>query len=330
MQFDHLKRREFIALLGVAAAWPMAARAQQAMPVIGFLNSQSPGAFSHMVAGFLRGLNEAGFVEGRNVAIEYRWAEGQSDRLPTLANDLVHRGVTVLVATGGEPVALAAKAATTAIPIVFTIGGDPVTIGLVKSFNRPGGNVTGLSLLTFQIDEKRVELLAELVPKLNSLGVLINPNFPIAEKQRSDILAAAARAGIQVNIAFAQSATEFPRAFAALTDRRVDALLVAASPFFNSRRSELVQLAAQHKLPTIYEFREFPMAGGLISYGIDVVEVYRQAAQYTARILKGARPAELPVLQPTKFQLVINLNTAKVLGLTVPLTLQASADEVIE
>jgi putative ABC transport system substrate-binding protein len=184
--------------------------------------------------------------------------------------------------------------------------------------------------LTFQIDEKRLELLAELVPKLSSLGVLINPDFPIAEKQRTDILAAAARAGMQANIAFAQSTTKFPRAFAALTGRRVDALLVAANPFFNSRRAELVQLAAQHKLPTIYEFREFPMAGGLISYGIDVVEVYRQAAQYTARILKGARPAELPVLQPTKFQLVINLKTAKVLGLTLPLTLQASADEVIE
>ena len=324
-------RRQFITLLGGAAAWPLAASAQQpAMPVIGFLNSQSPGPFSHMVAGFLRGLNKSGFLDGKNVAIEYRWAEGQYDRLPALATELVRRGVTVLAATGGEPAALAAKAATATIPIVFTIGGDPVNVGLVESFNRPGGNATGLTLLTYQIEEKRIELLLELVPNVGSIGVLINPDFTTAEKQRNDIVAAAGRTGIRPHIAFARRQDEFQRAFTTFTEQRVNALLVAADPFFNSRRTQIVQLATQHKLPAIYEFREYPMAGGLISYGIDVVELYRQAGQYGARILKGARPAELPVLQPTKFQLVINLNTAKALGLTVPLTLQASADEVIE
>jgi putative ABC transport system substrate-binding protein len=327
-----MKRREFITLLGgTAAAWPLAARAQQpAMPVIGFLNSQSAGPFSHMIAGFLRGLSESSFIEGQNIAIEYHWAEGQYERLPTLANELVRRGLAVLVATGGEPAALAAKAATSTIPIVFVIGGDPVKIGLVASMNRPGANVTGLTLLTTSLDGKRLGLLKELIPNASLIAALINPDFPPSENQRRDVVDAASGVGLRTTVIMARTESDFQPAFAALLQQHADALIVCADPFFFSRREQLVALAAHHKVPAIYEVREFALGGGLMSYGVNIVELYRGAAQYTARILKGAKPTDLPVVQPTKFDLVINLNTAKALGLTIPPGVLAIADEVIE
>jgi putative ABC transport system substrate-binding protein len=327
-----MRRRDFITLVGIAAAaWPLAARAQQPpMPVIGFLNSQSAAPSSHMVAGFRRGLSEAGFVEGQNIAIEYRWAEGQYERLPALANELVRRGVAVLVATGGEAAALAAKAATAAIPVVFLIGGDPVKIGLVASMNRPGANITGLTLLTTSIDGKRIGLLKELVPKASLIAALINPDFPPAENQQQDILQAASDAGLRATVVKARAESDFQPAFATLLDQHADALIVCADPFFNSRRDQLVALAARHRVPAIYEVREYASGGGLMSYGINIVELYRGVAQYTARILKGAKPTDLPVVQPTKFELVINLKIAKTLDLDIPPGVLAIADEVIE
>jgi putative ABC transport system substrate-binding protein len=325
-------RRDFLTLLGgAAAAWPLTGRAQQsAMPVIGFLNSQSAGPFSHMVAGFHRGLSEAGLVEGRNIAIEYRWAEGQYERLPTLANELVHRGVAVLVTTGGEPAALAAKGATSTTPVVFLVGGDPVKLGLVASMNRPGGNFTGMTLLTASLEGKRLGLLKELIPKAGLVAALINPTYPLAENQRRDIQEAASRAGLRSAVVTAKTEGEFQAAFSALVEQHTDALIVCADPFFNSRRDQLVALAARHKLPAIYEFREFAFAGGLMTYGVNIVELYRGAAHYAARILKGTKPADLPVQQPTTFDFVLNLQAAKALGLDVPLQLQQLADEVIE
>jgi putative tryptophan/tyrosine transport system substrate-binding protein len=324
-----MRRREFIMQLGVATAWPLAARAQQrSTPLIGFLNTQSPASFSHMVAGLHQGLAESGYVEGRNIGIEYRWAENQYDRLPALAEDLVRRGVAVLVATGGEPAAIAAKAATTTVPIVFLIGDDPVNAGLVASMNRPGGNVTGL-LLTTTIDGKRIGLLRELVPKANSIAALINPDFPPAESQRRRFLEAASSAGLQASVALAKKESDLESAFATL-EKNADLLIVCADPLFNSRREQLVALAAHHRLPAIYEFREFPLAGGLMSYGVNIVELYREVGRYAGRILKGSIPGDLPVLQPTKFDFAINLKTAKALGLEVPDRLLAIADEVIE
>jgi putative ABC transport system substrate-binding protein len=312
-----MKRREFITVLGGAAAWPLAARAQQpAMPVVGFLNSQSAGPFSHMVAGFQRGLSEAGFVDGRNIAIEYRWAEGQYERLPTLANELIRRGIAVLVATGGEPAAFAAKAATTATPVVFLIGSDPVKLGLVASMNRPGANVTGMTLLTASLEAKRLGLLKELVPKARLVAALINPTYPPAENQRRDIQEAASGVGLRSTVVTAATEGDFQTAFATLVEQRTDALIVCADPFFNSRRDQLVALAARHKLPTIYEFREFAIAGGLVTYGVNIVELYREAAHYTARILKGTKPGDLPIQQPTQFGFVINLQAAKALAST--------------
>jgi putative tryptophan/tyrosine transport system substrate-binding protein len=299
-------------------------------PAIGFLNSQSPGPFSHMVAGFREGLAEGGFVEGQNVTVEYRWAEGRYDRLPALANDLVRRGLAALVATGGEPSALAAKAATATIPVVFSTGGDPVQGGLVESLGRPGGNVTGLTLLTYAIEGKRVGLVQELLPKTNSIAALINPDSPNADYQRRQVLEAASRAGLRVKVTFARTETEFEPAFEAILRERVDALIVCADPYFNNRRDQLVALAADHKMPAMYEFREIVLGGGLMSYGVNVVEIYRGVGRYTARILKGAKPAEMPVLQPTKFDFIINLKTAKALGLDVPTNLLAIATEVIE
>jgi putative tryptophan/tyrosine transport system substrate-binding protein len=250
-----MRRREFITLLGGAAAWPAAARAQQpSMPVIGFLNSQSPGPFSHMVAGFREGLTEGGFVESQNIAIEYRWAEGRYDRLPALANDLVRRGLAVLVATGGEPAALAAKAATATIPVVFSIGGDPVKGGLVASIGRPGGNVTGLTLLTYAIEGKRVGLVQELLPKINSIAALIHPESPNADYQRREVLEAASRAGLRATVVFVRTETEFQPAFSTLLTQHVDALIVCADPFFNNRRDQLVALAADHKMPACMNF----------------------------------------------------------------------------
>jgi putative tryptophan/tyrosine transport system substrate-binding protein len=331
-----MRRRDFILAVGGAAAasavsWPLAARAQQrGVPVIGFLNSQSAASFSHMVAGFRRGLRDAGFLEGQNIAIEYRWAEGRYDRLPALASDLVRQGPAVLVATGGEPAALAAKDATQAIPVVFLIGGDPVRQGIVASMNRPGGNVTGLTLLTTEIEGKRLGLLQELVPNARVIAVLINPDFPPAENQRRDVLEAASRAGLRATTLLAKSEADFQPAFAALIEQRADALMVCADPLFNSRRDQLVALAAHHKVPAMYEFREYVLAGGLVSYGVNIVELYREAAQYTAKILKGAKPGELPIVQPTKFDFVMNQKTAKALRLDVPDKMLALADEVIE
>jgi putative ABC transport system substrate-binding protein len=327
-----MRRREFIGLLGGALAmWPIGVRAQQqVVPLIGFLNTQSAGSFSHLVAGFQQGLREAGFLEGQNIQIEYRWAEGRYERLPALANDLVHRGIAVLVATGGEPAALAAKGSTQAIPIVFIIGGDPIRMGLVTSMNRPGGNVTGLTLLSTEIEGKRLGLLQELLPKASLIAVLINPDFPSAENRQRDVLEAASRVGLKTIVVSARSESQFEPAFTTAVEQRANALMVFGDPFFNSRRDQLVALAADYKIPAIYETRDYALAGGLMSYGVNIVELYREAAHYTAQILRGAKPNDLPIMQPTKFQTVINLKTAQALGLTIPPTLLATADEVIE
>jgi putative tryptophan/tyrosine transport system substrate-binding protein len=327
-----MRRREFIPLLGGAAAWPLAARAQQPgkLPTIGFLSSRSPGEAEYLLGAFRRGLKEGGFVEGQNLAIEFRWARGQYDRLPALAAELVSRGVTVLDAIGGEPVPLAAMRATSTIPIVFMMGSDPVETGLVKSFNRPGGNVTGVTLLTSMMEPKRLGLLHELAPGANLIGVLINPNFPEAVRQLPDLKEAARTIGRRLVIANASHDEELDAAFMSLVREHVGALLVGSDPYFNTRRDRIVAFAAKERLPAIYQFREYAVAGGLLSYGISLTDSYRQCGDYTAKVLKGARPAELPVQQPTKFELVINLKTAKALGLDVPIGLSAAADELIE
>jgi putative tryptophan/tyrosine transport system substrate-binding protein len=326
-----MRRREFITLVGGSvAAWPLAARAQQAnVPVIGFLNSGTATAYAPFAAAFRQGLSEAGYVEGRNVAIEYRWAEGHYERLTALADDLIRRQVTVIAATS-TPAALAAKAATSTIPIVFTAGVDPITAGLVGSLNRPSGNLTGVNNYLSALWGKRLELLQQLVPNAAVSGMLVNPNFPDAESQAKDVTEGARIIGQQVHIVNASSESDIDSAFATLVQLRVGALLVASDVFFTSHRDQIVALAARHALPTIYAVREFVFAGGLMIYAPDLRDGYRQAGIYVGQILKGAKPSDLPVVQPTKFDFVINLRTAKALGLQIPDRLLALADEVIE
>jgi putative tryptophan/tyrosine transport system substrate-binding protein len=327
-----MRRREFITLLGgAAAALPRAARAQQpAMPVIGFLNPASPDGFVDRLRGFRQGLKDTGYVDGENVTIEYRWAENDIERLPLLAADLVRRQVNVIAAFAGDIPALAAKAATTTIPIVFLNGADPVKSGLVASLNRPGGNVTGISLLAGTVNAKRLDLIRELVPRVALVAVLNNPIVTEAETRLRDLQGAARTLGLRLLFQTVRSERELDAAFATIADQKAGALFVDGNPFFVSRRDQLIGLAARQMLPTMYFEREFAAAGGLMSYGTNFADAYRQAGIYIGRILKGTKPADLPILQPTKFDFVINLQTAKALGIEVPDKLLALADEVIE
>jgi len=320
-----VKRRAFISLLGAAAAWPLAARAQQSsMPVIGYLGTTSMAVNAPFLAAFREGLKDSGYAEGQNVAIEFRWAEGRNDRLPALAADLVSRQVTIIFA-GGPPAARAAKAATTTIPVVFTSGDDPIQIGLVTSLNRPGANVTGVNILFSEIQAKRLELLRDLIPTAKTVGFIFDPETP-----REEIETAARRLGLQVYAIPAATEQDLDAAFAAFADRRVDAVLVGTAPRFTAWRMRILGLAARTSLPAIYEQRQYVTDGGLMIFGASIADAYRQAAIYVARILKGDKPGDLPVVQPTKFELAINLKTARALGLTVPLIMQMTADEVIE
>ena len=325
-----MRRREFISLLGGSmAAWPWPLVAQQAaIPVIGFLNSGSPGPYAHNVRAFHQGLREAGFVEGRNVAIEYRWAEDQYDRLPAFAADLVRRQVTVIFANG--PAALLAKAATTTVPIVFATAVDPVAVGLVGSLNRPGGNLTGVTTLNVEVGPKQLELLHELVPTATIIAALINPTGPGAENQTRDLPTAARALGLQLHVLHARTERDFDAAFANLLQLRAGALVIGQDAFFSSRSEQLAALTLRHAVPAMHPLREFAAAGGLMSYGGSFADAYRLVGVYTGRILKGEKPSDLPVQQATKVQLIINLKTAKALGLTFPLTLLGRADEVIE
>jgi len=324
-----MKRREFITVLGGAAAWPLAGRAQQAaIPVVGFLNSASADPYAMAVRAFHQGLKGTGFVEGQNVAIEYRWAEGQYNRLPALAADLVHRRVDVIVANTAAM--LAARAATTTIPIVFTTSLDPVQLGLVASLSRPGGNVTGVTSLNVEVGPKRLELLHELAPAVNVVGFLVNPNNPNTQSLSRDLQAVAGKLGRQSHVLYASNERDFDRVFAELVQRRAGALVIGSDAFLTSHSEQLAALALRHALPAVYQYPEFTAAGGLMSYGGSLTELYRTAGTYAGRILKGEKPADLPVQQITKVELIINLKTAKALGLTVPLPLLGRADEVIE
>jgi putative tryptophan/tyrosine transport system substrate-binding protein len=331
MRSNHLRRREFITLLGsTAAAWPLGALAQQpAMPVVGFLSTGAPDTFAHLVAPFRQGLSEAGYVEGRNVAIEYRWSEGQYDRLPAMVSELLRRDVAVIAALS-TPSALAAKTATTMLPIVFGVSEDPVKLGLVASIARPGGNATGVSYLLSELGAKQLGLLRELVPAASRFGLLVNPNNENAEAITGDLKAAAATIGVEIDVVRATDSHEIEEAFVALIRDKVHALVVGTDPFFYNWRVQLATLATRHALPTIYNVRAYAEAGGLMSYGTSLTEALRQMGAYTARILKGEKPIDLPVVQSTKFDFVINLPTARALGLTIPPMLLARADEVIE
>jgi putative ABC transport system substrate-binding protein len=325
-----VRRRDFITLLGAAAAWSVAARAQQAaMPVIGFLNSESSDLFAYLARAFRQGLSQSGYVDGDNMAIEYRWADGQYDRLPALVADLIRRQVTVIAANSPAPV-MAAKAATTTIPIVFATGYDPVAGGLVASLARPGGNLTGVTSLTAEVGPKRLELLRELVPTV-TIGLLVNPAAgSFAETISSDLQVAARKLGLQFHMLYASAERDFDAVFATLAQLRVGGLVIGSDPFFNSRSEQLAVLAIRHGMPAVYQYREFAAAGGLMSYGGSLTDMYRQVGVHTGRILKGEKPADLPVQQTTKVELIINLKTAKTLGLEVPPPLLARADEVIE
>jgi putative ABC transport system substrate-binding protein len=325
-------RREFVALLGGAAAWPLAARAQQpAMPVIGFLGSESQDGYAERLRGYRQGLKEAGYTEGENVSIEYSWANGHVDRLPALATELVRRRVAVIAALGSVNPVVAAKAATTTTPIIFLAGEDPVRLGLVASVARPGGNLTGINLFNSELNSKRLELLRMLIPTAARVAVLVNPTDRAnAETVMRDLDPAARTIGLQVQMFEARTSSEIDAAFASIARAQPDALFVAGQTYFNSRRIQLVHLASYYRLPATYGSRAYPDIGGLMSYGADVTDAYRQAGAYTGRILKGAKPADLPIVQPSKFQLVISAQTARMLGLTVPPSLLSIADEVIE
>ena len=326
-----MNRREMIAGLGGAASWPLAARAQQTvMPVLGYLSTRSPGEAKYTTDAFTQGLNEIGYVEGRNLAIEFRWAELQYDRLPALASDLVRRQVAAIVAVGGIHSGLAAKTATSEIPIVFVSAGDPVTFGLVASLNRPGGNVTGISMITVALAPKRLELLHELVPAPAVIAMLVNPTSPYVGPETKDVMASVRALGRQVQVLNASTGEEIDTAFATIAQQGAGALLVSGDPFFDSQRDRLIVLAAHHAIPAIYQWREFPLIGGLMSYGTSILDAYRQSGIYVGKILKGAKPADLPVMQPTKFEFVINLRTSKALGIEIPPKLLTFADEVIE
>jgi ABC-type uncharacterized transport system substrate-binding protein len=329
---EKVKRREFITLLGGAAAvWPLAARAQQpAMPVVGFLNLQSLDALTEPLRGFRQGLKETGYIEGENVAIEYRWADNQIDRLPALAAELVRRQVAVIAAIGGVNSALAAKAETSELPIIFLTGRDPVELGFVESYNRPGGNLTGVSMLNDELVGKRLELLRELVPKAATIATLINPDNRNHASHVKTLETVARAGGQQVIVIGASADTDFEPAFAILIKQRADALVINADPFLDSRQEQMVGLARRHGVPTISPWREFVQVGGLASYGTSLADAHRQVGVYAGRILKGAKPADLPVVQPTKFEMFINLKTASALGLTVPASILMRADEVIE
>ena len=328
-----MKRREFISLLGgAAAAWPLAARARQAMPVIGFLSSASAGPYAPFVSAFHKGLKETGYAEGRNEAIEYRWADGQNDRFPSLAADLVARQVTVIAAPGSVPAILAAKAATATIPIVFETAGDPIELGLVESLARPGGNLTGVTSLNAEVGPKLLELLHELVPMATVVGLLVNPSNPrLAETTTQNLQAAARTLGLEMHVLHASTDPDFDRLFTRLVQLRADALVIGPDPSFVARRGEqLGALAFRHAIPAICPYREFAAAGGLMSYGTNIANLFRQVGLYTSRILKGEKPADLPVQQAAKLELVINLKTAKALGLEVPMSMLMRVDEVIE
>jgi ABC-type uncharacterized transport system substrate-binding protein len=325
-----MRRRQFITLLGGAAAWPLAARAQAAMPVIGFLRQGSPEPNAHLIVAFRKGLGETGYIEGRNVAIEYRWAHDENDRLPKLAADLVRMRVAVIATPGSTAAAAAAKSVTDTVPIVFSGGGDPVEMGLVASLNRPGGNVTGVSSMSGELGAKRLGLIQELVPSAARFAVLVNPDNPLTGAYVADLRAAAAAIGRQIEVLSATTSRDIDTAFRMLTEKPADALLVGPDALFVSRRVQLATLSARHGVPTVYPFRDDAEVGGLMSYGPSNTDLVRQAGIYTGRVLKGERPADLPILRATKFDLVINLTTAKALGLEVPATLLARADEVIE